>query len=132
MQTDFGLDTPEQALYTREPEREDGLVHHSDRGPQYVSIRYSERLAQVGMEPFVGSKCDSYDNALAETINGLYKAELIQRRAPWRTPEAVELTTLEWLSWFNHHRPLEPIGYIPPAEAEANYYRQLTGQTETV
>ncbi len=93
---------------------------------QYVSIRYSERLAEAGIEPSVGSKGDSYDNALAETINGLYKAELIHRRGPWKTKEAVELATLEWVSWFNHHRLLEPIGYIPPAEAEANYYRQLT------
>jgi len=97
---------------------------------QYVSIRYSERLTQAGIEPSVGSKGDSYDNALAETINGLYKAELIHRRAPWKTCEAVELATLEWVAWFNHHRLLEPIGYIPPAEAEANYYRQLTGQAE--
>jgi putative transposase len=100
-------------------------VCHSDSGSQYVSIRYSERLAEAGIEPSVGSKGDSYDNALAETINGLYKAELIHRRAPWKTKEAVELATLEWVSWFNHHRLLEPIGYIPPAEAEANYYRQL-------
>ncbi len=89
---------------------------------QYVSIRYSERLAEAGIEPSVGSKGDSYDNALAETINGLYKAELIHRRAPWKTKEAVELATLEWVSWFNHHRLLEPLGYIPPAEAEANAY----------
>lgn len=130
MQTDFVLDALEQALYARQPEREDGLIHHSDRGSQYVSIRYSERLAEAGIEPSVGSKGDSYDNALAETINGLYKAELIHRRAPWKTREAVELATLEWVSWFNHHRLLEPIGYIPPAEAEANYYRQLSGQVE--
>ena len=123
MRTDFVLDALEQALYARQPER-DSLVHHSDRGSQYVSIRYSERLAEAGVEPSVGSKGDSYDNALAETINGLYKAELIHRRAPWKTREAVELATLEWVSWFNHQRLLEPIGYIPPAEAEANYYRQ--------
>jgi putative transposase len=128
MQTDFVLDALEQALYARQPEREDGLIHHSDRGSQYVSIRYSERLAEAGIEPSVGSKGDSYDNALAETINGLYKAELIHRRAPWKSREAVELATLEWVSWFNHHRLLEPIGYIPPAEAEANHYRQLSGQ----
>jgi transposase InsO family protein len=95
---------------------------------QYVSIRYSERLAEAGVEPPVGSKGDSYDNALAETINGLYKAELIHRRAPWKTKESLELATLEWVSWFNHHRLLEPIGYIPPAEAEANYYRHLAEQ----
>jgi transposase InsO family protein len=100
------------------------LIHHSDRGSQYVSIRYSERLAEAGIEPSVGSRGDSYDNALAETINGLYKAELIHRRAPWKTRESVELATLEWVAWFNHHRLMEPLGYIPPAEAEANYYRQ--------
>jgi putative transposase len=125
MQTDFVLDALEQALYARQPEQSDGLVHHSDRGSQYISIRYTERLAQAGIEPSVGSRGDSYDNALAESVNGLYKAELIHRRTPWKTRAAVELATLEWLSWFNHHRLLEPIGYIPPAEAEANYYQQL-------
>ena len=128
MRTDFVLDALEQALYARQPERDGGLIHHSDRGSQVVSIRYSERLSEAGVEPSVGSKGDSYDNALAETINGLYKAELIHRRAPWKTKEAVELATLEWVSWFNNHRLLEPIGYIPPAEAEANYYRQLAKQ----
>ena len=103
MTTDFVLDALEQALYARQPERDSSLVHHSDRGSQYVSIRYSERLAEAGVEPSVGSKGDSYDNALAETINGLYKAELIHRRAPWKTKEAVELATLEWVSWFNEH-----------------------------
>jgi len=99
---------------------------------QYVSIRYSERLAEAGIEPSVGSTGDSYDNAMAETINGLYKAEVIHRRGPWKTREAVELATLEWVSWFNHHRLLEPIGYIPPAEAEANYWRQQAqGSTTT-
>ncbi len=128
MTTDFVLDALEQALYARQPERDRSLVAHSDRGSQYVSVRYSERLAEAGVEPSVGSKGDSYDNALAETINGLYKAELIHRRAPWKTKESLELATLEWVSWFNHHRLLEPIGYIPPAEAEANYYRQLAEQ----
>ena len=128
MRTDFVLDALEQALWARQPERDSSLIHHSDRGSQYVSIRYSERLAEAGIEPSVGSKGDSYDNALAETINGLYKAELIHRRAPWKTKEAVELATLEWVSWFNNHRLLEPIGYIPPTEAEANYYRQLANQ----
>ena len=132
MRTDFVLDALEQALYARQPERDGSLICHSDRGSQYVSIRYSERLAEAGIEPSVGSKGDSYDNALAETINGLYKAELIHRRAPWKTKEAVEFATLEWVSWFNHHRLLEPIGYIPPAEAEANYYRQLASQATTV
>ncbi len=123
MQTDFVLDALEQALYARQPER-DALVHHIDRGSQYVSIRYSERLAEAGIEPSVGSTGDSYDNALAETINGLFKAEVIHRRGPWKTRESVELATLEWVSWFNHRRLLEPIGYIPPAEAEANYWQQ--------
>lgn len=126
MWTEFVRDALEQALYDRQPERDEALIHHGDRGSQYVSIRYSERLAEAGVEPSVGSKGDSYDNALAETINGLYKAELIHRRAPWKTREAVELATLGWVSWFNHHRLLEPLGYIPPAEAEANYYRELT------
>ncbi|MCA8184687.1 integrase core domain-containing protein, partial [Burkholderia vietnamiensis] len=106
------------------------LIHHSDRGAQYVSIRYSERLAEAGIEPSVGSRGDSYDNALAETINGLYKTELIHRRAPWKTRESVELATLEWVAWYNHHRLMEPLGYIPPAEAEANYYRQLRNAAE--
>src|SRR5690606_22621336 len=95
---------------------------------QYVGIRYSERLAEAGIEPSVGSKGDSYDNALAETINGLYKAELIHRRGPWKSREAVEIATLEWVHWFNHQRLLEPIGYITPAEAEANYYCNLARQ----
>jgi transposase InsO family protein len=125
MRTDFVLDALEQALYARQPERNDSLVHHSDRGSQYVSIRYTERLAEAGIEPSVGSRGDSYDNALAETINGLYKTELIHRRAPWKSREAVELATLEWVAWFNHHRLLESIGYVPPAEYEANYYRRL-------
>ena len=128
MRTDFVLDALEQALYDRQPQRDDALIHHSDRGSQYVSIRYSERLAEAGIEPSVGSKGDNYDNALAETINGLCKAELIHRRALWKTKESLELATLEWVSWFNHHRLLEPIGYIPPAEAEANFYRQLASQ----
>ena len=131
MRTDFVLDALEQALFDRRPERTDALIHHSDRGSQYVSIRYSERLAEAGIEPSVGSRGDSYDNALAETINGLYKAELIHRRAPWKTKESLELATLQWVSWFSHHRLLEPIGYIPPAEAEENYYRQLASQAAT-
>ncbi|MFS8974523.1 IS3 family transposase [Cupriavidus necator] len=125
MTTDFVLDALEQALYDRQPGNDGSLIHHSDRGSQYVSIRYSERLAEAAIEPSVGSRGDSYDNALAETINGLYKAELIHRRTAWKTRESVELATLEWVAWFNHHRLMEPLGYIPPAEAEANYYRQL-------
>ena len=131
MHTEFVLDALEQALYARQPERDGALIHHSDRGSQYVSIRYSERLSEAGIEPSVGSKGDSYDNALAETINGLYKAEVIHRRS-WPTRESVELATLEWVAWFNHHRLLGPIGYIPPAEAEANYYRQLASQSSMV
>ena len=130
MTTDFVLDALEQALYDRRPGGD--LIHHSDRGSQYLSIRYTERLAKAGIKPSVGSTGDSYDNALAETINGLYKAELIHRRAPWKTREAVEIATLEWVSWFNTSRLLEPIGYIPPAEAEANYYRQLANQATMV
>ena len=131
MHTQFVLDALEQALYARQPERNGALIHHSDRGSQYVSIRYSERLAEAGIESSVGSKGDSYDNALAETINGLYKAEVIHRRS-WPSRESVELATLQWVSWFNHQRLLGPIGYIPPAEAEANYYRQLAAQAPTV
>jgi len=123
--TDFVLDALEQALYARRPVDQGSLIHHSDRGVQYVSIRYTERLAEAGVEPSVGSVGDSYDNALAETINGLYKAEVIHRRS-WQSRETVELATLEWVDWFNHRRLLEPIGNMPPAEAEALYYRQLT------
>jgi transposase InsO family protein len=121
-QTGFVLDALEQALHERRPLHRGGLVHHSDRGSQYVSIHYTERLALAGIEPSVGSVGDSYDNALAESINGLYKAEVIHRRGPWRSLEAVEFATLEWVDWFNHRRLLEPIGNIPPAEAEAIYY----------
>ena len=131
MHTDFVLDALEQALFDRQPERHASLIHHSDRGSQYVSIRYSERLAEAGIEPSVGSRGDSYDNALAETINGLYKAELIHRRGPWKTKESVELATLQWVHWFNHIRLLGSIGYIPPAEAEENYYRQPANSRET-
>ena len=121
----FVLDALEQALHERRPQHRGGLIHHSDRGSQYVSIKYTERLAEAGVEPSVGSVGDSYDNALAETINGLYKAEVIHRRGPWRSFEAVEFATLEWVDWFNTRRLLAPIGNIPPAEAEAAYYAQL-------
>jgi len=121
----FVLDALEQAIHARRLLGQDGLVHHSDRGSQYVSIKYTERLAEAGIEPSVGSVGDSYDNALAETINGLYKAELIHRQGPWRTFEDVEYATLEWVDWFNNRRLLEPIGNIPPAEAEAQYYAKL-------
>lgn len=130
MHTDFVLDALEQALYARQPPWSDQLVHHSDRGSQYVSIRYTQRLAEAGIEPSVGSKGDSYDNALAETINGLYKAELIHRRGPWKTRESVELATLQWVHWFNHTRLFTSIGGIPPAEAEANYWQQHLLATE--
>ena len=121
-QAGFVLDALEQALHHRRPVQGSGLVHHSDRGVQYVSIRYTERLAEAGIEPSVGSVGDSYDNALAETVNGLFKTEVIRRRGPWRTLEAVEFATLEWVDWFNNRRLLGSIGNIPPAEAEDRYY----------
>ena len=121
---DFVLDALDQALHRRRPFG-GGLIHHSDRGTQYVSIRYTERLPRAGIEPSVGGVGDSYDNALAETIIGLFKAEVIHRRGPWRSFEAVEFATLEWTDWFNNRRLLEPIGNIPPAEAEANYHAAL-------
>lgn len=130
MHTEFVLDALEQALYARKPGEK--LIHHSDRGSQYLSIRYTERLTDAGIEPSVGSKGDSYDNALAETINGLYKAEVIHRKGPWRTKQAVELATLEWVAWFNNHRLMARLGYVPPVEFEANYHRQRAGQTATV
>jgi len=122
MRTALVLDALEQALWSRQDT--EGLVHHSDRGSQYLSIRYSERLAEAGVEPSVGSQGDSYDNALAETIIGLYKTEVIRHRGPWRNIDTVEYATLEWVDWFNHRRLLEPIGNIPPAELEMAYYRQ--------
>jgi putative transposase len=124
----FVLDALEQALHDRQPVHRGGLVHHSDRGSQYLSIKYTERLAEAGIEPSVGSVGDSYDNALAETINGLYKAEVIHRRGPWKSFEAVEFATLEWVDWFNHRRLMRPIGDIPPAEAEECYYAMLDEQ----
>jgi transposase InsO family protein len=122
MQTELVLDALEQALWARAGAN--GVIHHSDRGSQYLSIRYSERLAEAGFEPSVGSVGDSYDNALAETIIGLYKTEVIHRCGPWRTMDAVEYATLEWVDWFNHRRLLEPIGNVPPAELELAYHRQ--------
>ena len=123
LHTDLALDALEQALYDRSVNANAALVHHSDRGSQYLSIRYTERLADAGIEPSVGSVGDSYDNALAESIIGLYKTEVIRRRGPWRHLEAVEFATLEWVHWFNHQRLLEPIGHVPPAELEASYYQ---------
>ena len=118
LRSDLALDALEQAICERQDERADGLIHHSDRGGQYLSIRYTERLADAGIEPSVGSKGDSYDNALAESIIGLFKTEMIRRNGPWRNLEDVEFATLEWVWWFNHHRLLEPIGYVPPVERE--------------
>lgn len=123
--TDFVLDALEQALHDRRPVHKGGLIHHSDRGGQYLSIRYTERLALAGIEPSVGSVGDSYDNALAETINGLYKAEVIHRLGPWKSMAAVEWETLKWVDWFNNRRLMAPIGYIPPKEAEERYYENL-------
>jgi len=125
MSAELVLDALEQALWSRSGIQ--GVVHHSDHGSQYLSIRYSERLTEAGAQPSVGSRGDSYDNALAETIIGLYKTEVIRRRGPWRHLDAVEYATLEWVDWFNHRRLLEPIGNVPPAEFEASYY-QSTGQ----
>ena len=122
LKTDLALDALEQALHTR-PDA-DGVVHHSDRGTQYTSIRYTERLAAAGLERSVGSVGDSYDNALAETLNGLYKTEVIRRRGPWRNVDDVEYATLVWVDWFNNRRLLESLGYVPPAEFEAAYYQQ--------
>jgi len=124
--TDFVLDALEQALYDR-GRVVDSLVHHSDRGSQYLSVRYTDRLTEAGIDPSVGSRGDSYDNALAESVIGLFKTELIQRQGPWRQLEAVEFATLAWVDWFNTRRLLEPIGYVPPAEYEAQYYAQRGG-----
>jgi putative transposase len=124
LRTDFVLDALEQAIYDRCSAGASDLVHHSDRGTQYLSMRYTDRLAEVGIAPSVGSRGDSYDNALAESVIGLFKTEVIQRKGPWRHLEAVEFATLDWVDWFNTRRLLEPIGYVPPAEYEAQYYAQ--------
>ena len=124
LRTDLALDALEQAIYDRCDDDTGDLVHHSDRGTQYLSIRYTERLADAGIELSVGSRGDAYDNALAETVIGLFKTEVIRRRGPWRSLEAVEFATLEWVDWFNTRRLLEPIGYVPPAQFEAAYYQQ--------
>jgi putative transposase len=123
MKAELTLDALEQALWARQTR--EGLIHHSDRGSQYLSIRYSERLADAEVTPSVGSVGSSYDNAMAETINGLYKTEVIRKKGPWKNLEAVEAATLEWVSWFNTKRFLEPLGYMPPAEFEMAYYKQL-------
>lgn len=122
LRTDFVLDALEQAVHDRCRAGVTDLIHHSDRGTQYVSMRYTDRLAEVGIAPSVGSRGDSYDNALAESLIGLFKAEVIQRKGPWRHLEGVEFATLAWVDWFNNRRLLEPIGYVPPAEYEAQYY----------
>jgi len=124
LRAELALDALEQALWTRE-EPLDGLVHHSDRGGQYLAIRYTERLAEVGAVRSVGSRGDSYDNALAESVNGLYKSELVYRQGPWRGIEDLELATLTWVDWYNHRRPFSATGYVPPVEYEANHYREL-------
>ena len=130
LRSDLALDALEQALHARP--RTDDLIHHSDRGVQYLSIRYTERLAAAGVEPSVGSVGDSYDNALAETIFGLFKTEVVRKNGPWRNIEEVEFATLEWVDWFNNQRLLEPIGDIPPVEFEAMYYARQTSQATAV
>jgi transposase InsO family protein len=132
LRTDFVLDALEQAIYQRCGAEVTDLVHHSDRGTQYLSMRYTERLADAGIAPSVGSRGDSYDNAMAESIIGLFKTEVIQRQGPWRHLEAVEFATLRWVDWFNNRRLLEPIGYVPPAEFEARYYEHVTRDAMTV
>ncbi len=124
MRSDLALDALEQALYDRETDAR--LIHHSDRGSQYLAIRYTDRLAAAGIEPSVGSRGDAYDNALAETINGLYKAEVIYHQGPWTGLEDVEYATLEWVAWYNSERLMEPLGYVPPAEYEAQYHQTQT------
>ena len=134
LHTDLALDALEQALHERRaPREEPAPVETGDSsttptgGVQYLSLRYTERLAQRGIAPSVGSVGDSYDNALAESIIGLYKTELIARRGPWRHCEAVELATLQWVHWYNHRRLFGPLGHVPPAAFEAHYYHQLQG-----
>ena len=124
LRTDFVLDALDQAIYARCGDDLGDLVHHSDRGSQYLSMRYTDRLTDAGIEPSVGSRGDAYDNALAESVIGLFKTEVIRLKGPWRHLEAVEFATLNWVDWFNHRRLLEPIGYMPPAEYEARYYEQ--------
>jgi putative transposase len=128
LRSDLALDALEQALYDRPLDEAERLVHHSDRGVQYLSIRYTERLAEAGIERSVGSRGDSYDNALAESVIGLFKTEEIRRRGPWKGLEDVEFATLEWVAWYNGSRLLEPLGYVPPAEFEKAYHDRLTAQ----
>ncbi len=124
MRADLVLDALEQALHDRSGADQDQLVHHSDQGVQYLSIRYTERLAEAGIESSVGSRGDAYDNAMAESVIGLYKTEVILRKGQWKNSEHVEFKTLEWVDWFNNRRLLEPIGYVPPVEYETMYYQQ--------
>jgi putative transposase len=132
LKTELPLDALEMAIWRRNTVL-DGLVHHSDRGSQYTSIRYTERLDDAGIAPSVGSVGDSYDNAMAETTIGLYKTELIYRQGPWRAPEQVELATLEWIDWWNNSRLHEAIDYVPPAEKEAMYYgKNLSEKSENL
>ena len=126
LRSDLALDALEQALYDRQLDGAERLIHHSDRGVQYVSIRYTERLAEAGIERSVGSTGDSYDNALAESVIGLYKTEVIHRRGPWKGIDEVEFATLEWVAWYNTRRLLEPLGYVPPDEFERAYYNRQT------
>jgi transposase InsO family protein len=130
LRSDLALDALEQALYDRQLDGAARLIHHSDRGGQYLSIRYTERLAEAGIERSVGSTGDSYDNALAESVIGLYKTEVIHRRGPWRGIDEVEFATLEWVAWYNTRRLLEPLGYVPPDEFERAYYHRQTASAE--
>jgi len=131
LRTDLALDALEMALWQRKGDLA-GLIHHSDRGVQYLSIRYTERLEEAGIEPSVGGRGDSYDNAMAESVIGLYKTEVIRHEGPWRGLDEVEYATLEWVDWFNHQRLLEPIGYVPPAEFEKEYYRKTASEKDRV
>jgi transposase InsO family protein len=130
LRSDLALDALEQALFDRPIDDSERLIHHSDRGSQYVSIRYTERLVEAGIEPSVGSRGDSYDNAMAETVIGLYKTEVIRRREPWRNLEDVEFATLTWVAWYNSARLLEPLGYVPPDEFEEAFYRRSATSPE--
>ncbi len=128
LRTDLVLDALEQALYDRRESSEEPLIHHSDRGSQYLSIRYTDRLTEAGIDPSVGSRGDSYDNALAESVIGLYKTEEIRRNGPWKGFDEVEYATLDWIDWYNNRRLFGPIGMMPPAEYEANYYQEQEPQ----
>jgi transposase InsO family protein len=130
LRSDLALDALEQALYDRQLDGAERLIHHSDRGTQYLSIRYTERLAEAGIERSVGSTGDSYDNALAESVIGLFKTEVIRRRGPWRGIDDLEFATLDWVAWYNTRRLLEPLGYVPPDEFERAYYHRQTAPAE--